>query len=41
MGEGKGRYIKYRNVSFSHIIKDVEEAENFPRYTQVCAHCLK
>lgn len=38
MREGRGRYIKSRNVLFSHIIKDVGEAENFPRYTQMYAH---
>lgn len=41
MREGGGRYIKSRNVLFSHIIKDVGEAENFPRYTQMYAHYLE
>lgn len=28
--EGRGRYIKSRNVSYSQNMKDVEEAETFP-----------
>ena len=41
MREVMGRYIESRNLSFIHIVKKVGHAENFPRYTQIYAHCLE
>lgn len=37
----QGKDIKSRNVSFSHMIKVVEEAENLPRYVLIQALSLE